>query len=52
MVVTASDDGTVRVWSLSTHRMTGMHSVGGAARCVAYSPEGSAVAVGLKNGKG
>ncbi len=49
--MTASDDGSVRVWSLTLHRMMSVHSVGGAARCVAYSHDGGTVAVGLKNGE-
>lgn len=51
LAVTASDDGTVRVWSLTEHRMLRVLSVGKPARCVDYSCDGRALAVGFKDGK-
>ena len=49
--ITASDDGTVRVWSLTEHKMLSVLSVGKPARCVGYSHDGGAVAVGFKDGR-
>ena len=51
LAVTASDDGTVRVWSLTEHRMLRMLCVGRPARCVGYSHDGGALAVGFKDGE-
>ncbi len=48
--VTASDDGSVRIWDLQTHRMLALLTVGREARCVAYSHDGAAIAVGMKDG--
>ena len=50
LAITASDDSTVRVWSLEEHKMLSMHSVGRPARSVAYSHDGVAVVVGFKDG--
>ena len=47
----ASDDGTVRVWDLATHRMLACRETGRAARCVGYSHDGAALAVGMKDGE-
>ena len=49
--VTASDDQTVRVWDLEAHRIKATFSVDKAARCVAYSHNGRAIAVGMKDGE-
>ena len=51
LAVTASDDGTVRVWSLQEHRLLNVHSMGKPARCVGYSHDGGALAVGCKDGE-
>ena len=48
--VTVSDDGTLRVWDLHTHSMTHLLSLGKPARCVGYSVDGGAIAVGFKDG--
>ena len=48
--VTVSDDGTLRVWDVQTHSMTGLLSLGKLARCVGYSVDGAAIAVGFKDG--
>ncbi|WAR18910.1 EMAL6-like protein [Mya arenaria] len=49
-VITASFDGTVRIWDIQTKALVAKLSVG-AARCVSYSPDGEMIAVGLKNGE-
>ena len=48
--VTVSDDGTLRVWDLHAHSMTRLLSLGKLARCVGYSIDGGAIAVGFKDG--
>ena len=48
--VTVSDDGTLRVWDTQTHTMTRLFSLGKPARCVGYSVDGGAIAVGFKDG--
>ena len=49
--VTASDDQSVRVWDLETHQLKSIFSVNKPARCVAYSHNGRAIAVGMKDGE-
>ena len=49
--VTASDDQSVRVWDLEAHRLKTTFSVDKPARCVAYSHNGRAIAVGMKDGE-
>eukprot|EP00794_Sanderia_malayensis_P020047 gene20047-22014_t len=49
--VTASDDGTLRIWDLNNKTMLNMKSLDGAARSVAYAPEGDKIAIGMKNGE-
>ena len=48
--VTVSDDGTLRMWDIQTHVMTRLLSLGKPARCVGYSVDGGAIAVGFKDG--
>lgn len=48
--VTVSDDDTLRVWDFQTHSMTDLLSLGKPARCVGYSVDGGAIAVGFKDG--
>ena len=50
VIVTASDDGTVRLWDLESHRLFGLLNITRAARCAAYSVDGKAIAIGLKDG--
>ena len=49
--VTASDDKSVMVWDLEAHRMLSVLSLGKQARCVGYSHDGAAIAVGMKDGE-
>lgn len=49
--VTASDDGSLRVWDLESHRMVALLPLGKEARCVGYSHDGAAIAVGFKDGE-
>ena len=48
--ITVSDDHTLRVWDLQSHTMTNLLSLGKPARCVGYSLDGGAIAVGFKDG--
>ena len=50
VIVTASDDGTVRLWDLDSHRLVGILTLSRPARCVGFSQDGSVFAVGLKGG--
>lgn len=51
IAATASDDGTVRLWDLENHHLFGVITMGHAARCVSFSHEGNAMAIGMKDGK-
>ena len=51
LCVTASDDHSVRVWDLEMHRLKSSLPVNKPARCVAYSHNGRAIAVGMKDGE-
>ena len=48
--VSVSDDGAVRVWDLTEHKMTKIRSLGRSARSVGYSHDGGTMAVGMKDG--
>ena len=48
--ITVSDDSTLREWDLHAHSMTRLLSLGKPARCVGYSVDGGAMAVGFKDG--
>ena len=50
VIVTASDDCTVRLWDLESHTLYGILNIGRSARCAAFSIDGKAIAVGLKDG--
>jgi WD40 repeat protein len=51
LCATASDDKTLRVWDLENNRVTNGRVLKHPARSLSYSPDGKAIAVGLKNGK-
>ena len=44
---TAGDDGTVRVWSLSLHRVLRKAIFDGPIRCLAWAPQGDRILVGM-----
>ena len=48
--VTGSDDKTVRLWNAAEHRLLCAAQLEQDIRSAAIAPDGSAVAVGLKNG--
>ena len=48
---TASDDRTLRVWDLVNHRATNGRVLKNPGRSLCYSPDGKAIAVGMKNGE-
>lgn len=48
---TVSDDMTVRVWDLADHRMKNVRKLKRAARSIAFSPDGRALAIGFKDGR-
>uniref|UniRef100_H3AR31 EMAP like 6 n=1 Tax=Latimeria chalumnae TaxID=7897 RepID=H3AR31_LATCH len=49
--ISASDDGTIRIWDLADKKLLNKVSLGCAAKCASYSPDGEMMAVGLKNGE-
>ncbi|XP_028844275.1 echinoderm microtubule-associated protein-like 6 isoform X1 [Denticeps clupeoides] len=49
--ITASDDGTIRIWDLADKKLLNKVSLGHPAKCTCYSPDGEMVAVGMKNGE-
>ena len=48
---TCSDDKTIRIWSLATREMIRLAHMRQSMRCIAYSPDGSLLAVGYVDGK-
>ena len=52
VICTGSDDGTVRLWDTDKHSMIDVvTNVGKAVRCVAFSHDGGALAIGMKDGR-
>ncbi|KAJ6667049.1 hypothetical protein lerEdw1_019052 [Lerista edwardsae] len=49
--ISASNDGTARIWDLSDKKLLNKVNLGHAAQCAAYSPDGEMVAIGMKNGE-
>ncbi|XP_048374588.1 echinoderm microtubule-associated protein-like 6 isoform X9 [Sphaerodactylus townsendi] len=49
--ISASNDGTARIWDLCDKKLLNKVNLGHAARCAAYSPDGEMVAIGMKNGE-
>lgn len=48
---TVGDDMTLRIWSIAERRQKTSVDMGAIARCCAYSPDGSMIAVGYGKGK-
>ncbi|KAM6977453.1 echinoderm microtubule-associated protein-like 6 [Aplochiton taeniatus] len=51
LFISASDDGTIRIWDLSDKKLLSKVSLGHPAKCAAYSPNGEMVAIGTENGE-
>ncbi|GAB1295883.1 Echinoderm microtubule-associated protein-like 6 [Apodemus speciosus] len=53
MFISASNDGTARIWDLADkqEKLLNKVNLGHSARCAAYSPDGEMVAIGMKNGE-
>ena len=49
-IAIASDDKTLKLWSLKEKKMLKSYPLSQAARCVDFSPNGKFIAVGFKNG--
>ncbi|XP_067091821.1 echinoderm microtubule-associated protein-like 6 [Osmerus mordax] len=49
--ISASDDGTIRIWDLADKKLLNKVSLGHPAKCASYSPDGEMVSVGMKNGE-
>ncbi|KAL8185117.1 UNVERIFIED_CONTAM: Echinoderm microtubule-associated protein-like 6 [Gekko kuhli] len=50
LVVTGSDDRSVRLWSLADHALIARCNMEEAVRSVSFSPDGSQLALGMKDG--
>lgn len=46
-----SDDRTLRIWNMKDHKLKKVALLKKGGRCVAYSPDGNTIAVGLNDGK-
>ena len=51
MCATVSDDKTLRIWDLKQYKMVNSKLMKQPARCVCFSPDGKAIAVGMKDGE-
>ncbi|XP_048842779.1 echinoderm microtubule-associated protein-like 6 isoform X2 [Brienomyrus brachyistius] len=51
LFISASDDGTIRIWDLADKKLLNKVSLGHPAKCVSYSPDGEMVSVGMSNGE-
>uniref|UniRef100_A0A8K9XPU4 EMAP like 6 n=1 Tax=Oncorhynchus mykiss TaxID=8022 RepID=A0A8K9XPU4_ONCMY len=51
MFISASDDGTIRIWDLADKKLLNKVSLGHPAKCTAYSPNGEMVSIGMENGE-
>ncbi|CDQ96815.1 unnamed protein product [Oncorhynchus mykiss] len=51
LFISASDDGTIRIWDLADKKLLNKVSLGHPAKCASYSPDGEMVSVGMKNGE-
>ncbi|XP_057217479.1 echinoderm microtubule-associated protein-like 6 isoform X1 [Triplophysa rosa] len=49
--ISASDDGTIRIWDLADKKLLNKVSLGHPAKCAAYSPNGEMVSIGMENGE-
>lgn len=50
LVATSSDDKTVRIWHLETHRIVAVRKLPRASRAVGFSQDGALLAVGYVDG--
>ncbi|XP_034150083.1 echinoderm microtubule-associated protein-like 6 isoform X2 [Esox lucius] len=51
MFISASDDGTIRIWDLADKKLLNKVNLGHPAKCTAYSPNGEMVSIGMENGE-
>ncbi|KAM9313939.1 echinoderm microtubule-associated protein-like 6 [Pholidichthys leucotaenia] len=49
--ISASDDGTIRIWDLADKKLLNKVSLGHPAKCSSYSPNGEMVSIGMENGE-
>ncbi|XP_068177719.1 echinoderm microtubule-associated protein-like 6 isoform X2 [Antennarius striatus] len=49
--ISASDDGTVRIWDLADKKLLNKVSLGHPAKSASYSPNGEMVCIGMENGE-
>ncbi|CAF94232.1 unnamed protein product, partial [Tetraodon nigroviridis] len=49
--VSASDDGTVRIWDLADKKLLNKVSLGRPAKCTSYSANGEMLAIGMDHGE-
>ncbi|TTD32934.1 Echinoderm microtubule-associated protein-like 6 [Bagarius yarrelli] len=51
LFISASDDGTIRIWDLADKKLLNKVSLGHPAKCTAFSPNGEMVSIGMENGE-